>query len=379
MIPFNKSYIVGTEMLNIKKVINSHKLAGDYTYTKYCHKWLENYIGCCKVLLTHSCTAALEMAAILADINPGDEVIMPSYTFVSTANAFVLRGGVPVFVDIREDTLNINEQLIEAAITSHTKAIVPVHYAGVACEMDTILEIARRHKLLVIEDAAQGVGASYKGRALGSMGDLGTLSFHETKNISSGEGGALLVNKPSLVKRAEIIREKGTNRSQFVKGQVDKYTWLDIGSSYLPGEIVSAFLWAQLQEVQNITKKRIEIWNKYHNAFHKLAQDKKIKRPLIPNSSSHNAHMYYLLFKNIKQRMYFIESMKLKGVDCYFHYIPLHSSPGGWEYGRIHGGISNTNDLSDRLVRLPLWVGLDVDYVINQVLDVISTFKEDNF
>jgi|TARA_B110000116_G_scaffold150443_1_gene130130 dTDP-4-amino-4,6-dideoxygalactose transaminase len=379
MIPFNKPYIVGTEMLNIKEVINSHKLAGDYKYTKYCHKWLENHIGCCKVLLTHSCTAALEMAAILADINPGDEVIMPSYTFVSTANAFVLRGGVPVFVDIREDTLNINEQLIEAAITSHTKAIVPVHYAGVACEMDTILEIARRHKLLVIEDAAQGVGASYKGRALGSMGDLGTLSFHETKNISSGEGGALLVNKPSLVKRAEIIREKGTNRSQFVKGQVDKYTWLDIGSSYLPGEIVSAFLWAQLQEVQNITKKRIEIWNKYHNAFHKLAQDKKIKRPLIPNSSSHNAHMYYLLFKNIKQRMYFIESMKLKGVDCYFHYIPLHSSPGGCEYGRIHGDISNTNDLSDRLVRLPLWVGLDVDYVINQVLDVISTFKEDNF
>ena len=379
MIPFNKPYIVGTEMLNIKEVINSHKLAGDYKYTKYCHKWLENHIGCCKVLLTHSCTAALEMAAILADIKPGDEVIMPSYTFVSTANAFVLRGGVPVFVDIREDTLNINEQLIEAAITSHTKAIVPVHYAGVACEMDTILEIARRHKLLVIEDAAQGVGASYKGRALGSMGDLGTLSFHETKNISSGEGGALLVNKPSLVKRAEIIREKGTNRSQFVKGQVDKYTWLDIGSSYLPGEIVSAFLWAQLQGVQNITKKRIEIWNKYHNAFHKLAQDKKIKRPFIPNSCSHNAHMYYLLFKNIKQRMYFIESMKLKGVDCYFHYIPLHSSPGGLEYGRIHGGISNTNDLSDRLVRLPLWVGLDVDYVINQVLDVISTFKEDNF
>ena len=275
MIPFNKPYIVGTEMLNIKKVINSHKLAGDYKYTKYCHKWLENHIGCCKVLLTHSCTAALEMAAILADINPGDEVIMPSYTFVSTANAFVLRGGVPVFVDIREDTLNINEQLIEAAITSHTKAIVPVHYAGVACEMDTILEIARRHKLLVIEDAAQGVGASYKGRALGSMGDLGTLSFHETKNISSGEGGALLVNKPSLVKRAEIIREKGTNRSQFIKDQVDKYTWLDIGSSYLPGEIVSAFLWAQLQEVQNITKKRIEIWNKYHNAFHKLEKDKK--------------------------------------------------------------------------------------------------------
>ena len=379
MIPFNKPYIVGTEILNIQKVVDSRQLAGDYTYTGYCHQWLEKSIDCCKVLLTHSCTAALEIAAILADINPGDEVIMPSYTFVSTANAFVLRGGIPVFVDIREDTLNINEKLIEAAITHRTKAIVPVHYAGVACEMDTILEIARRHKLLVIEDAAQGIGASYKGRALGSMGDLGTLSFHETKNISSGEGGALLINKQSLVERAEIIREKGTNRSQFVKGQIDKYTWVDIGSSYLPSEIVSAFLWAQLQEVRSITKRRIEIWNKYHNAFHELAQEKKIIRPFIPESCLHNEHMYYLLFKDIKQRKYFIESMKNKGIECYFHYVPLHLSLGGERYGRIHGSICNTHDLSKKLVRLPLWVGLDADYVISQALNTISTFKEYDF
>jgi dTDP-4-amino-4,6-dideoxygalactose transaminase len=292
MIGFNKPYLTGKELHYIADAHARSQLAGDGHYTRLCNGWLERQTGCHKALLTHSCTAALEMAAILADIQPGDEVIMPSYTFVSTANAFVLRGGVPVFVDIRPDTLNIDETLIEAAITGRTKAIVPVHYAGVACEMDTIMDIARRHGLMVIEDAAQGVMAAYKGKPLGAIGDLGCFSFHETKNIISGEGGALLINNPALAERAEIIREKGTNRSQFFRGQVDKYTWVDVGSSYLPGEIIAAFLWAQLEEAESITARRLAIWQRYHDAFEPLERAGRVRRPVIPGDCEHNAHMH---------------------------------------------------------------------------------------
>jgi dTDP-4-amino-4,6-dideoxygalactose transaminase len=307
------------------------------------------------------------MAAILADIRPGDEVIMPSYTFVSTANAFVLRGGVPVFVDIRPDTLNIDEKLIEQAITPRTKAIVPVHYAGVACEMDTIMAIADRHRLLVIEDAAQGVMARYKGRSLGSIGDVGCYSFHETKNVVSGEGGALLINNPEFVERAEIIREKGTNRSKFFRGQVDKYTWVDVGSSYLPGEIIAAFLWAQMQEADSITARRMALWNRYHEAFADLEACGRVRRPIIPANCQHNAHMYYLLLDDLHDRTSFIESMKADGINCVFHYVPLHSAPQGLECGRVSGDMKLTSDLSERLVRLPLWIGLEEhqDRVIN--------------
>lgn len=334
------------------------QLAGDGVFTQRCGRWLEQNSGCHKAMLTHSCTAALEMAAILAGIKPGDEVIMPSYTFVSTANAFVLRGGVPVFVDIRPDTLNIDENLIEAAITSRTRAIVPVHYAGVACDMDAIMDIANRHDLIVIEDAAQGVMASYKGRALGSIGHLGCYSFHETKNIISGEGGALLINDPVLANRAEIIREKGTNRSLFFRGQVDKYTWVDIGSSYLPGEIIAAFLWAQMQEASSITACRLAIWERYHQAWSSLEKVGRLHRPVIPENCQHNAHMYYLLLRDLEDRSAFIHAMKKRDINCVFHYVPLHTSPQGLASGRTVGELPITCDLADRLVRLPLWVGL---------------------
>jgi dTDP-4-amino-4,6-dideoxygalactose transaminase len=362
VIPFNKPHLTGKELHHIADAHQRGQLAGDGYYTKRCSEWLEQTTGAKKVLLTHSCTAALEIAAMLADIKPGDEVIMPSYTFVSTANAFVLRGGVPVFVDIRADTLNIDETQIEAAITPRTRAIVPVHYAGVACEMDTIMDIAKRHNLLVIEDAAQGVMASYKGRALGSIGHLGAYSFHETKNVISGEGGALLVNDPSLVARAEIIREKGTNRSQFFRGWVDKYTWVDVGSSYLPGEIIAAFLWAQLEETQQITTKRLEIWNEYHLAFEPLEAEGRLRRPVVPAGCEHNAHMYYLLLKDLATRTAFIDAMKQQGINCVFHYVPLHSSPAGKKFGRAVGDMAVTNDLADRLVRLPVWVGLEAEH-----------------
>jgi dTDP-4-amino-4,6-dideoxygalactose transaminase len=298
------------------------------------------------------------MAAILVDIKPGDEVIMPSYTFASTANAFVLRGGVPVFVDIRQDTLNIDESLIEAAITEKTKAIVPVHYAGIACEMDAIMGIANKYKLLVIEDAAQGVLANYKGRALGSIGHLGCFSFHETKNITSGEGGALLINDPRLVERAEVIREKGTNRSRFFRGQVDKYTWVDIGSSYLPGEITAAFLWAQMQEAEVITARRVSIWNRYHTAFKSLEQSERLRRPVVPVDCNHNAHMYYILLRDLAERTEFIQEMSRNDIKCVFHYVPLHSSPAGQRYGRVRGSLDTTNMQSERLVRLPIFFEL---------------------
>ncbi len=367
-IPFNKPYMTGNEIEYIKQAYANSMLAGDGPFTKLCHAWLEQKTGAHKALLTHSCTAALEMAAILADIQPGDEVIMPSYTFVSTANAFVLRGAVPVFVDIRADTLNIDESLIEAAITPKTRAIVPVHYAGVACEMDTIMDIARRHSLLVIEDAAQGVMSTYKGRPLGSIGDLGCYSFHETKNVIAGEGGALLVNNPAFAERAEHIREKGTNRSQFFRGQVDKYTWVDVGSSYLPGEIVAAFLWAQLQEADTITQERLKIWNLYHQAFEGLERAGVIRRPIVPVDCQHNAHMYYLILNGLKQRSLLIERLSSQGICCVFHYVPLHSSPYGVENSRAHGELFNTASKSESLVRLPLWLGLtDMEHVIEQV------------
>ncbi|MCS5706443.1 dTDP-4-amino-4,6-dideoxygalactose transaminase [Synechococcus sp. FGCU-3] len=373
MIPFNKPYLTGRELHYIAEAHSRSQLAGDGYFTKKCNAWLEEKTGCHKALLTHSCTAALEMAAILADIQPGDEVIMPSYTFVSTANAFVLRGGVPVFVDIREDTLNINESLIEAAITPRTKAIVPVHYAGVGCEMDTIMVIARKHNLLVIEDAAQGVMASYKGRPLGSIGDLGCYSFHETKNIIAGEGGALLVNNPAFAERAEIIREKGTNRSQFFRGQVDKYTWVDIGSSYLPGELIAAFLWAQMEEAEAITAKRLEIWNNYHEAFQELEEAGRLRRPVIPADCDHNAHMYYLLLADTDERSGFISGMNMKDINCVFHYVPLHSALCAQPFGKpMPSELPLTTDFSSRLVRLPLWIGLDLQAVCNTALLQLS-------
>src|SRR5450830_29947 len=358
-IPFNKPYMTGKELWYISQAHASGHLAGDGMFTKKCSAWLEQRIGCQKALLTQSCTAALEMAAMLADIQPDDEVIMPSYTFVSTANAFVLRGAKPVFVDIRPDTLNIDETKIEEAITKHTKAIVPVHYAGVSCEMDTIMDISRRHNLLVIEDAAQGIMSTYKGRPVGSIGHMAALSFHETKNIISGEGGALLINDQRFVERAEMIREKGTNRSQFFRGQVDKYTWVDIGSSYLPGEIVAAFLWAQMEEADAINKRRLDIWANYHQWFSNLEKAEKVGRPTVPRECVHNAHMYYLLLPSLALRTTFIERLKTKGIHTVFHYIPLHSSPRGQTIGRAAGSMTNTNNAGERLVRLPLWLGLE--------------------
>jgi dTDP-4-amino-4,6-dideoxygalactose transaminase len=358
-IPFNKPFMTGKELWYISQAHANGHLAGDGVFTKKCSTWLEQHIGCKKALLTHSCTAALEIAAILINVKPGDEIIMPSYTFVSTANAFVLRGGVPVFVDIRPDTLNIDEALIEAAITPKTRAIVVVHYAGVSCEMDTIMAIAEKHNLLVIEDAAQGIMSTYKGRPLGSIGHLAALSFHETKNIISGEGGALLVNDSTFVEQAEIIREKGTNRSRFFRGQVDKYTWVDLGSSYLPSELIAAFLWAQMEDADIITKRRLSIWGTYHQNFELLEQQGRIRRPIIPVDCIHNAHMYYLLLPNLDRRTAFITALKKILIWAVFHYIPLHSSPMGEKYGRKSGELHETQLLSDKLVRLPLWLGLE--------------------
>jgi dTDP-4-amino-4,6-dideoxygalactose transaminase len=357
-IPFNKPYMTGRELWYIAQAHTNRHLSGDGDFTKKCNTWLETLTGAHKALLTHSCTAALEIGALLSDIRPGDEVIMPSYTFVSTANAFVLRGGVPVFVDVRQDTLNIDEKLIEAAITPRTKAIVPVHYAGVGCEMDAIMDIAKRHNLLVIEDAAQGIMSTYKGRPLGSIGHLGAYSFHETKNIIAGEGGALLVNDIRFAERAETIREKGTNRSQFFRGQVDKYTWVDVGSSYLTGEVIAAFLWAQMEEAEAITEKRLAIWKQYHAVLAPLEAAGKLRRPIIPEGCRQNAHMYYILLESLEKRIELIARLQEQGVNTVFHYVPLHSSPAGMRYGRVVGTMINTESVSNRLLRLPLWVGL---------------------
>ena len=364
MEPFNRPFMTSREFIHIAEAHANGMLAGDGPFTKKCHENLEATFGCHKALLTHSCTAALEMSALLADIQPGDEVIMPSYTFSSTANAFVLRGGVPVFIDIRPDTLNMDETLVEAAITPRTKAVVPVHYAGVACEMDTVLAVAQRHGLMVIEDAAQGYGSTYKGRALGSLGALGCLSFHETKNVISGEGGALLVNDASLAPRAEIIREKGTNRSAFFRGQVDKYTWVDAGSSYLPGELIAAFLWAQLQQGDDITKRRLGIWQHYHDALAPLEAKGWLRRPIVPADCTHNAHMYYVLLPSLDARQEVIRRMREAGVAAVFHYVPLHSAPAGRRYGRTGSAMPHTDALSERLLRLPLWIGVDRERVL---------------
>ncbi|MGY4517261.1 dTDP-4-amino-4,6-dideoxygalactose transaminase [Lysobacter sp. HA18] len=367
MIPFNKPFMTGRELAYIAQAHSNGHLSGDGAFTRACHAWLEAHTSASKALLTHSCTAALEMAAMLLDLEPGDEVIMPSYTFVSTANAFVLRGAVPVFIDIRPDTLNLDEHLIEAAITPRTKAICVVHYAGVACEMDAICDIARRHGLKVVEDAAQGIYSRYKGRPLGAIGELGAMSFHETKNIISGEGGALLVRDAELAERAEIVREKGTNRSRFFRGQVDKYTWVDIGSSYLPGEIIAAFLQAQMEAGDTITQRRLALWDRYHAwaAPHESAG--RVRRPIVPEHCTHNAHMYYLLLPNLDVRTRFIAGMKECGVGTVFHYIPLHSAPAGREFARAHGSVTVTDEMSDRLVRMPLWVGLEAD--LDRVLE----------
>ena len=371
-IPFNWPHMTGKELYYIAEAHFNGKLAGDGPYTKRCHHRLEKLSGCLKALLTHSCTAALEMQALLLDIRPGDEVIMPSYTFVSTANAVVLRGGVPVFVDIREDTLNIDEGLIEDAVTPRTRAIAPVHYAGVGCEMDAIMEIAQRRGLKVVEDAAQGFMSTYKGRALGSIGHLGAYSFHETKNVISGEGGALLVNDPDLVQRAEIIREKGTDRSRFFRGEVDKYTWQEAGSSYLPGDMNAAYLMAQLDAADMIFDDRMNSWNLYYELLKPLADAGKIELPHIPEHCTHNAHMFYIKAKDLEERTALISYLKEHEVQAVFHYIPLHSAPAGQKFGRFHGEDVYTTKESERLARLPLFYGLkeeQVRYIAEQVLN----------
>lgn len=357
----------------VAEIIEQNRIDTLGDYTKKCQQWLENYCGSEQVLLTHSCSAALEISAILADIQPGDEIIMPSYTFVSTANAFVLRGGVPVFVDIRKDNLNIDESLIEAAITERTKAIVPVHYAAVGCDMDKILAIAKKHNLLVIEDAAQCLDSTYDGKALGSIGNLGTFSFHHTKNITSGQGGALLINDPALLDRAHIILQKGTNRQAFLQGHVDRYTWVDVGSSFTMSEINAVLLWTQLQQAKAITKARLTLWNKYFDAFEECEQQGKLTRPVINDGAQHNAHIFYFLLPDAKMRGPFMNAMREKGIQTIFHYVPLHESPAGKRFGRVHGGMENTNDLSARLVRLPLWVGLDdqIDFIIDAVKELL--------
>lgn len=357
-IPFNWPHMTGKELSYIAESHFNGRLAGDGPFTNRCHAWLEERSGCAKALLTHSCTAALEMAALLLDIRAGDEVIMPSYTFVSTANAFVLRGAVPVFVDVREDTFNLNECLIESAITPRTRVIVPVHYAGVACEMDTIMSIAKRHRLKVVEDAAQGVMASYKGCPLGSIGDMGAYSFHESKNLISGEGGSLLVNDPELVLRAEVIREKGTDRSRFFRGEVDKYTWQEVGSSFLPGELIAAFLWAQIEEAEGITQQRLANWQRYHTLLEPLDAMGILRRPILPEDCQHNGHMYYVVLSPEMDRQAILDEFQRNDINSVFHYVPLHSSPAGQRYGRAHGDLVVTDSVAERLIRLPMWVGL---------------------
>ncbi len=373
MIPFNVPPFLGTEPDYIMQAVKAQKICGDGQFTKLCNKWLEDKTGTAKALLTTSCTHSLEMAALLLDIQPGDEVIMPSFTFVSTADAFVLRGAKIVFVDIRPDTMNIDEKLIEDAITDKTKAIVPVHYAGVACEMDTITEIAKRHNLAVVEDAAQAVMSEYKGRALGTIGDYGCYSFHETKNYSMGEGGALLIKDPKMADEAEIIREKGTDRSRFLRGQIDKYTWVNFGSSYLPSDMNAAYLWAQLQKADMINDNRLASWQRYYDAFEELERDGFVERPIIPEDCKHNAHMFYLKTKDIEERTRLISYLKENGVMAVFHYIPLHSAPAGKKFGRFHGEDKYTTRESERLVRLPMYYGL-TDEDITKAIDAVIAF-----
>ncbi|MFC7778924.1 dTDP-4-amino-4,6-dideoxygalactose transaminase [Pantoea sp. GCM10028869] len=375
MIPFNAPPIVGSEVEYMQSAMASGKLCGDGGFTRRCQQWMEQHFGSKKVLLTPSCTASLEMAALLIDLQPGDEVIMPSYTFVSTANAFVLRGATIVFVDVRPDTLNIDETLIEAAITPKTRAIVPVHYAGVACEMDSIMALAAKHKLYVIEDAAQGVMSRYKGRALGTIGHIGCFSFHETKNYTAGgEGGATLINDAKLVDRAEIIREKGTNRSQFFRGQVDKYTWRDIGSSYLMADLQAAYLWAQLEAAEQINQQRLRLWQRYYDALQPLAAAGRIELPVVPKNCRHNAHMFYIKLRDSDDRQALINWMKEAEILTVFHYIPLHSSPAGERFGRFHGDDAFTTRESERLLRLPLFYNLSDNNQRTVISSLLSFF-----
>ena len=374
MIPFNIPPCVGNEYEYIRQAIDSHKICGDGPFTKKCHAWMEERFGAQKVLLTTSGTSALDMALLLCDLQPGDEVILPSYTFSSTATAAVMAGAKLVFVDIRPDTMNIDESKIEAAITEKTKVIIVMHYAGVACEMDAIMAIAKRHELLVVEDAAQGVMSSYKGKALGTIGDFGCYSFHETKNYSMGEGGAILINNPKYNDRAEILREKGTNRSRFFRGQVDKYTWVDKGDSFLPSELNAAYLWAQLEKADVINQDRLASWNDYDLKLRKIKSDlgAAFELPIIPEECVHNAHMYYLKCRDLNERTQLIDYMKERGILCVFHYIPLHSAPAGVRFGRFAGEDRYTTKESERLVRLPMYFGLsrkETDYVASCVYD----------
>lgn len=375
MINFNLPPVVGEELEYVKQAIDAHKICGDGQFTKKCNEWMENRFNAQKVLLTTSGTTALDMAMLLCDLKPGDEVILPSYTFSSTATSAVLAGAKLVFVDIRPDTMNIDENKIEAAITDKTKVIVAVHYAGVSCEMDKIMDIAKRHKLKVVEDAAQGVMSTYKGQALGTIGDFGCYSFHETKNYSMGEGGALVINNPEYNERAEILREKGTNRAKFFRGQVDKYTWVDFGDSYLPSELNAAYLWAQLLRADDINNDRLNTWNIYKEKLQPLADAGKIDLPTIPDGCVHNAHMFYLKCKDLSERTEFIKYMKENGVASVFHYIPLHSAPAGLKFGRFDGKDEYTTTESERLVRLPMFYGLEskqAEYICEKVLDFYS-------
>ncbi len=375
MIPFNVPPYVGTELKYVKQAVENHKICGDGPFTKKCHTWLEENLPCQKALLTTSGTTALEMAAILCDLQPGDEVILPSFTFSTTATAFVLVGAKLVFVDVRPDTMNIDENKIEAAITDKTRVIVPVHYAGVACEMDTIMDIAKRHNLKVVEDAAQGVMSSYKGKALGTIGDFGCFSFHETKNYSMGEGGALIINNEEYNDRAEIIREKGTNRSRFFRGQVDKYTWVDYGSSYLPSDMNAAYLWGQLEVADEINDNRLASWHTYYDAFKELEEKGLVKLPTIPEKCVHNAHMFYLKCRSLEERTEFISFLKENDIVPTFHYIPLHSSPAGMRFGRFDGEDEVTTSESEKLVRLPMYYNMkdsDISKVIAAVVEFYS-------
>lgn len=373
MIHFNVPPFTGNEIEYIRKAIDNHKICGDGEFTKKCNAELEKIFSPSKVLLTTSGTSALEMAAVLCDVKPGDEVIMPSYTFCSTADAFVQRGATIVFVDVRPDTMNIDEKKIEKAITDKTKVIVPVHYAGVACEMDTIMDIARRHNLLVVEDAAQAIFSTYKGKLCGTIGDFGCLSFHETKNLSMGEGGAIIINHEKDYEDAEILREKGTNRSKFFRGQIDKYTWVNYGSSYLPSDMNAAYLYAQIEKKDEIQNSRLAIWNKYYEVFKELEDAGKIRLPIIPQDCVHNAHMFYFITKSLDERSRFIKYMKDNDVLCVFHYIPLHSAPAGIKFGRFDGQDEVTTEYSERLVRLPLYYGLtEEDH--NKVIDLVLKY-----
>lgn len=379
-IPFNKPPYTGNEDQHVISAMRSGKMSGDGEFTLRCQSWFEEKLNCKKALLTPSCTQALEMAALLIDIQPGDEVIMPSYTFVSTANAFVLRGAKIVFVDVRADTMNIDESLIEAAVTDKTKAIVPVHYAGVACEMDTIMSIAKRHNLFVIEDAAQAMMSTYKGKALGTIGHMAAYSFHETKNYTSGgEGGLLIINDEQFVVRAEIIREKGTNRSLFFRGMIDKYTWVDVGSSYLPGELQAAYLFGQLEKADQINKARHDVWNYYFNALQEVFKEGRVELPSIPGDCAANAHMFYIKVRDIDVRSKILDILKKQGIGAVFHYIPLHSAPAGLRLGRFHGTDVNTTIESERLIRLPIWYGMqeaEMERVTTAVIGAVNaTFQ----